>query len=481
MLALTGLPVFLPSTLAQPAPPATDPASLQVAPGFEVELVYTVPKEDEGSWVALTVDPRGRLIASDQYGSLYRITPPPPGETADASVEKLDVDLSKIPVPKRPGTEDEGDPPDKDPKTQAHPPAVGAQGLLYAFDSLYVMVNENWSHSGIWRLRDTDGDDQFDEFRYLRDLEGSGEHGPHAIVPGPDGHSLYFVAGNHTELPKGLEKSRPVAWGEDHLIRRMWDARGHAREKYAPGGYVARIDPDGAPAELFAIGFRNAYDIAFDRNGELFSYDSDMEWDVGTPWYVPTRVVHVVDGGDYGWRSGAGRWPAYYADSLPSVLDLGPGSPTGLVFGAGAKFPATFQHALFAADWTYGTLYAVHIEPEGASFRARRTEFVAGRPLPLTDVVINPLDGAMYFTVGGRRTQSALYRVTYTGEESTAPAPLAPPTPEAKLRRSLEALHAADTPPAAIDTAWPHLASADRFIRFAARVAIEKQPPRLWA
>ena len=89
---------------------------------------------------------------------------------------------------------------------------------------------------------------------------------------------------------------------------------------------------------------------AFNRAGELFTYDSDMEWDQGSPWYVPTRIVHAISGGDYGWRSGAGRWPAYYADSLPPVLDVGPGSPTGITFGTKAKFPAKYQRALFACD-----------------------------------------------------------------------------------------------------------------------------------
>jgi putative heme-binding domain-containing protein len=261
----------------------------------------------------------------------------------------------------------------------------------------------------------------------------------------------------------------------------MWDARGHAKDKYAPGGYIGRTDPEGKEVEIFSIGFRNQFDIAFDQNGELFTYDSDMEWDQGTPWYMPTRINHAVDGGDYGWRSGAGRWPAYYADSLPAVVEIGPGSPTGTVIGTHAKFPAKYQHALFAADWTYGTLYAIHLNPEGATFRGEKEEFLGGKPLPLTDLVINPHDGAMYFAVGGRRTQSGLYRVTYTGSENTAPAKLPAPTAEAKLRRSLEALHADGLGSEAIDTAWPHLSHADRFVRFAARVAIEKQPAARWA
>ena len=447
-----------PKPVAPPEPPpapATDPSTLQVATGFKVELIYTVPKAEQGSWVSMTVDSKGRIIAGDQYGGLYRVTVPPVGISTGAKVERIATNLG------------------------------GAHGLLYAFDSLYVMVNdynvESKPQKGLWRLRSTQGDDRFDQVEFLREMKGGGEHGPHALVLGPDGKSIYFTSGNHTALPTGLEKSRPVAWGEDHLLRRMWDARGHAKGILAPGGYIGRTDPDGKSFELFAMGFRNTYDFAFDQNGELFTHDSDMEWDQGAPWYVPTRINHVVDGGDYGWRSGAGRWPEYYADSLPAALNVGPGSPTGALFGTGAKFPAKYQRALFTADWTYGTLYAVHLTPDGATFRGEPEEFVAGKPLPLTDLVINPSDGALYFAVGGRRIQSALYRVTYVGAESTAPATIPPPNAAAKLRHSLEALHDGAPSPATLDTAWPHLASSDRFIRFAARGVLERQPVALWA
>ena len=125
----------------------------------------------------------------------------------------------------------------------------------------------------------------------------------------------------------------------------VWDANGHARGILAPGGYVCKTDPDGKRIELFAGGFRNQYDIAFDQNGELFTYDADMEWDIGTPWYRPTRINQSPSGGEFGWRSGAGKWPAYYADSLPATIDIGPGSPTGTTFGTGAKFPAKYQTA----------------------------------------------------------------------------------------------------------------------------------------
>ena len=428
--------------------------SLQLPKGFKAELLYTVPKADQGSWVGLTVDPKGRLLATDQYGTLYRITVPAIGAkdaAAETKVEPLTTELR------------------------------GAHGILYAFGSLYAMVNEAGTH-GLVRMRDTDGDDHFGPLEVLRKYDGGGEHGPHSLALSPDGKSLFFCNGNHTKLPETLELSRAAkVWQEDHLLPRMWDANGHAKGILAPGGVVYKTDPDGKTIELVSYGFRNEFDIAFDANGELWTYDSDMEWDIGSPWYRPTRIVHAQSGADYGWRSGAGKFPAYYADSLPPAFDIGPGSPTGVTFGTGAKFPAKYQHAFFANDWTYGTMYAMHPTPSGGSFKMEKEEFVAGKPLPLTDVLIHPKDGAMYFAIGGRRTQSALYRVTYAGTESTAPAAKLVETAEAKLRHDLEKLHAAGTGPEAIDKAWPALAHADRFVRTAARIAIERQPAEKWS
>ncbi|MDR3405478.1 MAG: c-type cytochrome [Chthoniobacter sp.] len=433
-----------------------DPASLTVPPGFKVELLYTVPKDTQGSWVSLTVDPKGRLIASDQYGGLYCLTVPPLGSSAGTKVEALPVQIG------------------------------GAHGLLFANNSLYVMVDEGKvpypRDQGLWRLKYRASDDSFEEPVLLRRIPGSGEHGPHSIQLGPDGKTIYFCAGNHSKLPENMELSRAAhAWDEDQLLPRLWDANGHAKGILAPGGYIARTDPEGKTIEMFTAGFRNEFDFAFDANGEIFTYDADMEWDIGSPWYRPTRICHATSGGDFGWRSGNGKWPVYYPDSLPPVVDIGPGSPTGILFGTGAKFPAKYQRAFYGLDWTYGTLYAIHLTSDGASFRGEKEEFVTGKPLPLTDAIIRPQDGAMYFTVGGRKTQSGLFRVTYTGSESTAPAAPLPPTPEAKLRRELEKLHDQGTGPEAIDKAWPHLGNKDRFVRFAARVAIERQPATQWA
>ncbi len=430
-----------------------DAEDVGVPKGFKVELLYTVPKAEQGSWVSMTVDPKGHIIAGDQYGGLYKISVPPIGSGDQAKI---------APIPSTIG---------------------GAHGLLHAFGALYIMNNEKATPDckpGLWRMKEN-ADGSYAAAEFLRSLPGGGEHGPHSMVVSPDGKSIFFNAGNHTKLPENMKLSRAAkSWDEDHLLPRMWDANGHARGIMAPGGYICSMDPDAKSIELFCYGFRNQFDIAFDLSGNLFTYDADMEWDIGSPWYRPTRINHCVSGADYGWRSGSGKWPTYYPDSLPTTVDIGPGSPTGVVSGNGAKFPAKYQRAIFAADWTYGTMWAIHPTPEGGSVKGEKEEFVWGKPLPLTDVIINPHDGAMYFAVGGRRTQSGLYRVTYVGDESTAPAKPLAATAEIKLRLEMEKLHDAGTGPDAIDKAWKNLAHADRHVRYAARVAIERQPVASW-
>ena len=432
---------------------ATPPDRIKVMKDFKIELLYSVPIEEQGSWVAMCVDNKNRLIVSDQYGYLYRFAAPPPGQPLDPST------IQRIPAPIK-----------------------AANGLLWAFDALWVGVNdyENPDNDGLYRVTSAHNDDQLDTVEKLRAMHGRGDHGVHAVLPGPDGKSVFLITGDGT-TPTEFNRSRvPLHWGEDHLLPRMPDGRGFMRDVLAPGGIIYKISADGKDWEVWSSGFRNIYDAAFDKSGELFTYDADMEYDFNTPWYRPTRICHCVSGAEFGWRNGAGKRAEWYPDNLPPVLNVGPGSPTGMIFGYGAKFPAKYQNALFCLDWSWGRLYAVHLQPKGATFTATKEDFLNGAPLPMTDVVINPGDGAMYFTIGGRKVQSGLYRVTYTGTESTAPAP-APTGGEAARdeRHQLEAYHHEDT--GALAAAWPKLGDSDRFIRWAARIAVEHQPIDTWA
>ena len=429
----------------QIAKATNSPKSIPVTtlPGFKAEKIYDVNKASQGSWVGMTVDPKGRLITTDQYGGIYRVTLNP-----KVSVERLKVNVS------------------------------GGHGALYAFDSLYIMVGEG--KRGLYRLRDTNGDDQYDKEEYLIPLKAGGEHGSHSLVLSPDKKSIYMVGCNNTDMPPSVTSYRMAkAWKEDHILPRMPDGRGHNNGRMAPGGFIMKVSPDGKTQEMICHGFRNEFDAAFNLDGELFAFDADMEYDIGAPWYRPTRVNHVVSGVDWGWRHGTGKWPNYYTDTLPATIDIGPGSPTGVSNGLGARFPAKYQKAIYINDWTYGTMYAIHLEQDGASYKATKEEFVSGKPLPLTDVTIHP-DGDMYFMVGGRRTTSALYKLTYVGDESTARVKAGAVDTDLTLRRKIETLHENGVGEEAIAKALPYLKHQDRFIRYAARVAIEKQPATKW-
>ncbi|MBP7949335.1 MAG: DUF1080 domain-containing protein [Verrucomicrobiales bacterium] len=436
-----------------PTAAALPPEKITVPPGFKVDLLYSPLKETEGSWVSLCADPQGHLFASGQYDEgLVRITLPAAGDATNAiHVEKLPVELSS------------------------------AQGLCWAFDSLYALVTKNArSASGLYRVRDTNSDGIPDKTELLHPLEGGGDHGWHGVLPWPDGKSLCVVAGNNTHPPQLASSKVPPHWSEDHLLPRLPDAGGHMRGVLAPGGVIYRVSPDGRDWEMFANGFRNTYDAAFDRHGDLFTYDADMEWDLGTPWYRPTRICQVTSGAEFGWRNGAGKWPAYQPDSLPGILNLGPGSPTGVTFGYGTKFPQRYREALFAADWTFGRVHAVHLHPAGAACRGEDEVFLSGVPLPVVDLVAHPTDGALYFITGGWRIQTGLYRVTWTGDKSGDTKPEAEPADDPRAtRRMLESFHGRRDP-AAVASLWPHLGSSDRFLRFAARVALEWQDPAQW-
>lgn len=420
---------------------------IHALPGFNVELIYEVPRNKQGTWVSLAMDDNGRMIASDEYDQgMYWIDLVTKDDgTISANVKKAIL------------------------------PATGAQGLAWYKGDLFANVNGK----GIFRMSKSKKDGLLDEMKFLGGPQSPSDHGNHALVPAPDGSALYVVNGNHTPLPEKYS-SRVLNWQEDILLPRQWDARGHALGILAPGGYIARTDRDAKKWEIVSVGYRNTYDIAFHPNGEIFTFDSDMEWDMGMPWYRPTRILQVVSGSDYGWRSGSGKWKDFYEDSPPPVLNVGPASPTGVLFGTGAKFPPKYQRALFALDWTYGTIYAFHLQPAGAGYTATAEEFISGKPLAVVDAVIGK-DGAMYFITGGWYNETKLYRVTYTGTESTAP--VSNQNDEGsearKLRHRLESFHGHQDS-RAISFAWSYLSDEDRFIRNAARVAIEFQPVHTW-
>ncbi|MBW3629465.1 MAG: cytochrome C, partial [Gemmatimonadetes bacterium] len=440
-----------------PAQQAEAPTRATYAPpGFEVQRVYDIPLQTQGSWVALAVGPDGSLYASDQNAAgVYRIRVTGDIDTPRAQVTKVPLDST----------------------------ASRFQGMVWAFNSLYGNKNAPGDASGLFRMRDTNNDGELDSTEKLPvGIIGSGEHGNHDVLVTEDGRGLYLINGNDSRFTRKMDTTTIVEpWLEDFVTPRQADARGHSRGNPLPGSTTVRVNPDGTGSKLLSMAYRNTYSAALNMHGELIGYDSDLEWDMGAPWYRPTRITHITSGSDFGWRNGTGKLPAWTEGTLPGIADIGPGSPTGVISGIGAKFPAKYQRAIYALDWTYSTVFAVHMTPKGSSYTAEVEEFVFGDPFQVTDAAIGA-DGHMYVLTGGRGGQGHLWRVVYKGNESTARAqPLDTRTGASarSLRRSLERFHGRRDP-RAVAAAWPHLSSTDVFLRNAARVAIEHQPVASW-
>ena len=245
------------------------------------------------------------------------------------------------------------------------------------------------------------------------------EHGVHALRRGPDG-ALTMMTGNNTFFvdETQIDPASPFAGGrESQFLPVIQDGRGFGPSaKIGAHGTVHRVDPETKRFTILAGAFRNAYDHAFNLDGELFTFDSDMEWDIGMPWYREIRTVHVVPGGDYGYRNGSGKLPAWAHDSLPPLRDVGRGSPVGVEFYQSRVYPTAMHDALLEADWSRGRLLYTPLTRKGASYTAAsaRTELVHGEPLNITDVEVGP-DGLVYFTTGGRTTEGGVFRVVYNG------------------------------------------------------------------
>ena len=418
---------------------ATPASHIHVTDGFRVELLKSASK-DEGSWISMTFDDRGRLIVARDDVGLIRMTLDGSSVTKVESIEK----------------------------TLKH-----CRGVLYAHESLYISATNS---KGFYRFQDTDDDDQFDQLTQLRTLDYRSRygHGSNQIVLGPD-KQIYLVVGNDVSFPEGTDPQSPYRNPQLDLL--LPDPRDTDQDNRV--GYILRVDPEGKTYTVIAGGLRNQVDIAFNEAGEMFTYDADMEWDVGQPWYRPTRVNHVVSGGEYGWRWGSCKWRNAYPDSLPSNLDLGLGSPTGMTFGTASNWPKRFKQALYLADWQNGRILLADLKAEGASYVGGYKVFIEGGPLNICDMTFGQ-DGSLYFITGGRGSQSGLYRVSYVdASEPYEPNDSASAQAARKLRHELERFHTTRSA-AAIERVWPHLSSSDHWIRFAARIALENQDVDQW-
>lgn len=360
------------------------PPEFEVPPGFAVEQV--IGPEQAGSAVAITFDSRGRLVLSREDTSIVAFVDP---DGDGVFEERVFTDQ-----------------------------VVEAQGIVFDGSTL-IAVGEGPEGTGMYRIFDLDQDLRGDRVELMEPIIGEmGDHGPHQPYFGPDGY-MYWSIGNFAALREPTAPLSPLRdWKDANL--EVARTNGFAADTRAPGSIVVRtrLDDPNAGWEMVVGGMRNHYDGAFNMLGELFTYDSDMEWDRGLPWFRETSSIHLAPGGDFGWRSGNMKHPAYYIDDLPPMEYVGRGSPTGVTFYQSYRYPERYYDMFLQADWSRGRIIMGHLTRDGATYsQDSDTNFVFATPLNVVDVETGP-DGNVYFALGGRDTEGGVYRVVYTGEDA---------------------------------------------------------------
>jgi putative membrane-bound dehydrogenase-like protein len=215
----------------------------------------------------------------------------------------------------------------------------------------------------IFRLRDTDNDGHADERTPIVHLETKGDY-PHNGLSGfafdYDG-TVYFGLGEN----KGAE------------FKLIGTDGSTASE--LEGGQVYRCRADGTRLEMIAFGFWNPFHLAFDTFGRLFAVDNDPD---SLP---PCRLMHIVSGGNYGYRYRNGRkgvhpftaWNGELPGTLPMVAGTGE-APSGVLAYESDQFPAEYVGDLLATSWGDHRIERFHLEPRGASFRSVMSPVVTG-------------------------------------------------------------------------------------------------------
>jgi putative heme-binding domain-containing protein len=385
-----GVALMISLSLTQAAPGPTPRAAatvqlgLRVPPGFQVtEYADSRLANDIFS---LTCDPRGRVVVSGP-GYIRILVDDDNDGRADRAVEF------------------------------AAGPKEGAQGLLWEGDFLYCTGD-----GGLRRYRVRRDGRAAGPSELIQAMHTGGEHCAHAIRRGPDGW-LYVLCGNSTGIDRAYA-SLPTSPIRDPVA-----------------GCVLRFPPDLHGSEIVADGFRNAYRMDFNADGELFTFDSDNERCVSLPWYEPTRFYHVIPGGHHGWRSPQRaewwRLPPYSCDVVAPVAYLGRGSPTGVVCYRHTQFPDRYCGGMFVLDWTFGRVYFLELIRSGATYTCRQELFleaVGENGFAPTDAAVDPTTGDLFISIGGRGTRGAVYRVRYpAGLGHTAANGSAGPTPPRTL------------------------------------------------
>lgn len=201
-------------------------------------------------------------------------------------------------------------------------------------------------------FRDTDQDGQSDRKDTLLNMWAGGDIYDHAGIMGvalsPDGW-LFVSRGNTGGL----------AW-------EMTAADGSTVSNYGDGGNVVRLTAQGEHMEEVATGFWNPFDIRFTANGHLMLTDNDPDS------RGPNRLIDLVYGGDYGYRSlygGSGihpflAWNGELPGTLPYAAPLGE-APCGFIDAGFTNFGPTFRDRVLVAIWEENSIISIPLSQEG--------------------------------------------------------------------------------------------------------------------
>jgi putative membrane-bound dehydrogenase-like protein len=276
-------------------------------------------------------------------------------------------------------------------------PKSGARGMYFDGDDLICTGD-----AGVLRIS-PQGDGTPAKVTTLFKIGTNGEHSANGIVRGPDGW-YYLICGNNAGVgPQHCQ-------GSGSLIKKP------------NSGALLRFSPDGKTTEVIADGFRNPFDLDFDRFGRVFTVDSDGERIYRLPWYTPCRLFDIAPGMHHGWLlPGWGRsWarPAYFPDNVERLVEIGRGSPTGVLVYRHHAFPEKYRDGVFNLCWTFGRLYFFPLKPKGASYEAKMEVFLQSKGdegFAPVDMAVGP-EGDLFIAIGGRGTRGGVYRVHYKGQ-----------------------------------------------------------------
>jgi len=238
---------------------------------------------------------------------------------------------------------------------------------------------------GVWALHDRDGDGVSEARTRILDLVKPAKVYDHAALMG-----IAFSHDGWMYVSRGNTGSS--AW-------RLEGTDGTFLSGYGDGGNIIRSRPDGTRLEEVATGFWNPFDLKFVVKGRLLASDNDPDS------RGPNRLLHIVAGGDYGYKSlygGSGihpylAWNGELPGTLPYAAALGE-APAGMFVAAGSGLPADYRDDVLVTIWEERTIARVRLSPRGSSIGGEAVPLIQGderfRPVALAA----DARGAIYIT-----------------------------------------------------------------------------------